>query len=55
MINKITYGKNVYDRKEISAVNNVLKKSTQMGKAVRIFENIWVNGKFWIFSTYISI
>ena len=39
MINKITYGKNVYDRKEISAVNNVLKKSTQMGKAVRIFEN----------------
>lgn len=36
---KISYGKNVYDTQEISAVNNTLKKSTQMGKAVILFEN----------------
>ena len=28
---KISYGKNVYDKKEINAVLNTLKKSTQMG------------------------
>ena len=38
MKNKITYGKNVYDKKEIFAVNRVLKNSTQMGKSVKIFE-----------------
>ncbi len=36
---KITYGKNVYDKSEISSVVKTLKKSTQMGKAVRDFEN----------------
>ena len=35
---KITYGKNVYDNKEIKAVLNQLKKSTQMGKSVDVFE-----------------
>ena len=28
---KISYGKNVYDKREISAVLKTLKKSTQMG------------------------
>lgn len=36
---KITYGKNVYDKSEISSVVKTLKKSTQMGKAVSNFEN----------------
>tara|TARA_Y100001970_G_scaffold285811_1_gene406503 strand:+ start:1124 stop:2311 length:1188 start_codon:yes stop_codon:yes gene_type:complete len=36
---KITYGKNVYGKSEISSVVKTLKKSTQMGKAVRDFEN----------------
>ena len=36
---KISYGKNVYGKKEIAAVNNTLKKSTQMGKSVKEFEN----------------
>jgi CDP-6-deoxy-D-xylo-4-hexulose-3-dehydrase len=36
---KISYGKNVYDNEEIKAVLNQLKKSTQMGKSVDIFEN----------------
>tara|TARA_B100000989_G_C19522102_1_gene464714 strand:- start:1576 stop:2802 length:1227 start_codon:yes stop_codon:yes gene_type:complete len=36
---KISYGKNVYDNQEIKAVLNQLKKSTQMGKSVGIFEN----------------
>ena len=36
---KIPYGKNVYDRREINAVLNTLKKSTQMGKTVNNFEN----------------
>jgi CDP-4-dehydro-6-deoxyglucose reductase, E1 len=36
---KIFYGKNVYGKKEIAAVNNTLKKSTQMGKSVKEFEN----------------
>ena len=36
---KIPYGKNVYNNKEISAVIKTLKKSTQMGKSVNIFEN----------------
>ena len=34
----ISYGKNVYDSKEIKAVNQVLKNSTQMGQQVTIFE-----------------
>ena len=38
-LTRITYGKNVYDNKEISAVLKTLKKSTQMGKAVETFEN----------------
>ena len=38
MKNKITYGKNVYNKKEIFAVNKVLRNSTQMGKSVQIFE-----------------
>ena len=38
-IAKIPYGKNVYDRREINAVLNTLKKSTQMGKSVNSFEN----------------
>ena len=36
---KIPYGKNVYDKREINAVLNTLKKSTQMGKSVNNFEN----------------
>ena len=35
---RISYGKNVYDKKEISAVINTLKKSTQMGVSVSNFE-----------------
>ena len=35
---KITYGKNVYDNKEINAVLKTLKNSTQMGKSVSTFE-----------------
>mgnify|MGYP001354714528 CR=1 FL=1 len=35
---KISYGKNVYDNKEIKAVLNTLKKTTQMGKNVFQFE-----------------
>ena len=35
---KITYGKNVYDNKEIKAVLKKLKKTTQMGVAVSTFE-----------------
>jgi len=38
-ITKIPYGKNVYDQREINAVLNTLKKSTQMGKSVNEFEN----------------
>jgi len=37
--NKIPYGKNVYDIKEINAVIKTLKKSTQMGVSVNAFEN----------------
>ena len=37
-ITKISYGKNVYDNKEINAVLKTLKKSTQMGKNVDLFE-----------------
>ena len=37
--NKISYGKNVYDKKEINAVIKTLKYSTQMGKSVNYFEN----------------
>ena len=36
---KISYGKNVYDSKEINAVTKSLKKSTQMGISVNNFEN----------------
>ena len=39
MKTKISYGKNVYDNKEISAVLRTLRKSTQMGKQVNSFEN----------------
>lgn len=35
----ISYGKSVYSNKEINAVANCLKKSTQMGSNVRNFEN----------------
>ncbi len=35
---KIPYGKNVYDKKEINAVLKTLKKSTQMGNSVTLFE-----------------
>jgi len=35
---KISYGKNVYDKKEILSVINTLKISTQMGKNVANFE-----------------
>jgi len=36
---KISYGKNVYDNREIKAVISTLKKSTQMGRSVKNFEN----------------
>ena len=39
MKTKISYGKNVYNNKEISAVLRTLKKSTQMGEQVNSFEN----------------
>ena len=39
MKNFISYGKNVYNNYEISAVTKTLKKSTQMGKSVKEFEN----------------
>ena len=39
MKNKISYGKNVYDKKEINAVLKTLNNSTQMGKSVQTFEN----------------
>ncbi|MDC1028191.1 aminotransferase class I/II-fold pyridoxal phosphate-dependent enzyme [Candidatus Pelagibacter sp.] len=35
---KITYGKNVYDNKEINAVIKTLKNSTQMGNEISLFE-----------------
>jgi len=35
---KISYGKNVYDKREINAVLKTLKKSTQMGVSVAKFE-----------------
>ena len=38
MVKKVTYGKNVYDSKEINAVIKQLHKSTQMGKSVELFE-----------------
>ena len=34
----ISYGKNVYNKEEIFAVNNTLKKTTQMGVSVATFE-----------------
>ena len=37
---QISYGKNVYDQKEINAVLKTLKKSTQMGKSVSKFETL---------------
>ena len=39
MMTKISYGKNVYDKREINAVLKTLKKSTQMGKSVETFES----------------
>ncbi len=38
-LTKISYGKNVYDNREMRAVISTLRKSTQMGKSVSIFEN----------------
>jgi hypothetical protein len=38
MKNKITYGKNVYDNREIIAVVKTLKKLTQMGKSINDFK-----------------
>ena len=35
---KISYGKNVYGKQEIQAVNRILKKTTQMGICVNSFE-----------------
>ena len=35
---KISYGKNIYDSKEIKAVVKTLKKSTQMSESVNKFE-----------------
>ena len=40
---KISYGKNVYDNREINAVLKTLKVSTQMGKNVNQFEKKIVN------------
>ena len=37
-LSKISYGKNVYDNKEINAVIKTLKKTTQMGESVSAFE-----------------
>ena len=37
---KITYGKNVYGQREINAVVDQLKKTTQMGKSVSKFEKL---------------
>ena len=37
MVNKIYYGKNVYDHKEINAVLKTLKNTTQMGPSVSEF------------------
>ena len=37
---KISYGKNVYDKKEIDSVLRTLKKGTQMGKNVDRFEKL---------------
>ena len=39
----ISYGKNVYDSKEIKAVNQVLKNSTQMGQQVTILKKKYLN------------
>ena len=39
----IFYGKNVYDKREINAVVKTLKKSTQMGYSVNLFENNLIN------------
>ena len=39
MKQNISYGKNVYNDEEINAVSKTLKKTTQMGKSVDIFEN----------------
>lgn len=36
---RIPYGLNVYNNDEINAVLNQLKKTTQMGKSVEVFEN----------------
>ena len=39
IITKIPYGLNVYNKEEINAVLKTLKNSTQMGEAVKLFEN----------------
>jgi len=38
-INKISYGKNVYNNQEINAVVKTLRKTTQMGSSVKNFEH----------------
>ena len=38
-MSKITYGKNVYDKREVNAVLKSLRHSTQMGKSVGSFES----------------
>ena len=35
---KISYGQNVYGKEEITAVIKQIKKTTQMGKSVNLFE-----------------
>ena len=42
---KISYGKNVYGQREINAVVNQLKKTTQMGYSVNTFEKL-ISKKF---------
>ena len=37
---RISYGKNVYDKKDINAVLNTLKKSTHMGVSVSILKKL---------------
>ena len=51
---RITYGKNVYGKEEISAVVKQLKKTTQMSDSVRGWEKIWLDGKFRVFGSHSS-
>ena len=38
IVKNISYGKNVYNKREIKAVVQTLKRGTQMGKSVNLFE-----------------